>query len=336
MIRKDVAPHVEKIRVSVGTAGVLGLLRLHSDVEPTTAYLMTYTPDGCIGNCAFCPQARESSSSKELLSRVVWPDFSFQSILEKIIPTVKSGKLDRICLQTINYRNYVRDTLDIVSAILTEVSLPVSVSCPPLAKNHMEQLKKIGVERIGIPLDAATPEIFSHVKGKMVAGPYRWESHFKGLKDALDIFGKDKVTTHIIVGLGETERDAVEIIQSLNDIGVNSSLFAFTPIKGTRLEGLKPPATSQYRRVQLARYLIVQGLSSAQSMRFDSQGRIIDFGISEDEVDRFGSLGAPFMTAGCSGCNRPFYTESPKGPIYNYPRALSDDEKRKAVEELQM
>lgn len=336
MITKDVAPHVEKIRVSVGTAGVLGLLRLHSDVEPTTAYLMTYTPDGCSGNCAFCPQARESSSSKELLSRVVWPDFPFKTFLEKITPAAKSGKLHRICLQTINYGHFLRDTSDIVLAILSEVSVPVSVSCPPIAKKHMEHLKKIGVERIGIPLDAATPEIFSQVKGKMVAGPYRWESHLKGLKDALDVFGKNKVTTHIIVGLGETERDAIEIIQSLNDMGVNSSLFAFTPIKGTRLEGLKPPATTQYRRVQLARYLIVQGSSSALSMRFDSQGRVIDFGISEDEVDRFGSLGAPFMTAGCSGCNRPFYTESPKGPIYNYPRVLSDDEKRKAVEEIQI
>jgi biotin synthase len=336
MIRKDVAPHIEKIRVSVGTAGVLGLLRLHSDVEPTTAYLMTYSPDGCSGNCAFCPQARESSSSKELLSRVVWPDFPFKTFLEKLKPAAKSGKLHRICVQTINYGHFLRDTSDIISAILSEVSVPVSVSCPPIAKKHMENLKKIGVERIGIPLDGATREIFNKVKGKTVSGPYRWESHLKGLRDALDVFGNNKVTTHIIIGLGETERDAIEIIQSLHDMGVNSSLFAFTPIKGTKLEELGPPKPSQYRRVQLARYLIVQGSSSAQSMRFDSEGRVIDFGINKDEVDLFVSNGDPFMTAGCSGCNRPFYTESPKGPLYNYPRALSDAEKRKVIDELQI
>jgi biotin synthase len=336
MLGKGIAPHVERIRISLGTAGVLGLLRLRSDVEPTTAYLMTYASVSCKGNCSFCPQARGSSSSKERLSRVVWPDFPFESFLEKMAPAVKIGKLQRICIQTVNYRDFVRDTLDIVSAIMLKASPPISVSCSPIPKNQMEQLKRIGVERIGIPLDAATPEIFDKVKGKMVVGPYRWESHIKGLRDALDVFGKDRVTTHIIVGLGETERDAVEIIQMLHDMGVNSGLFAFTPIKGTKLEKLKPPSTSQYRRVQLARYLIMHGSSSAQLMRFDSEGRVVDFGISKDRLNYFASLGEPYMTSGCIGCNRPFYTESPRGPIYNYPRTLSEDERLKVADELKL
>jgi biotin synthase len=336
MIKKEVALHVKSIRVSLGTAGVLGLLRLHSDAEPSTAYLMTFTTGSCSANCAFCPQASGSSSSKELLSRVVWPDFPFTCFLEKIVLAVRAGKFERICIQTINYANFVRDTSEIAKAILSEVSLPISVSCPPIGKNHMESLKGIGVERIGIPLDAATPEIFSKIKGNAVGGPYRWESHIEGLKNALEVFGKNKVTTHIIIGLGETERDAVELIQFLRDMGVNSSLFAFTPIKGTKLQELKRPATGQYRRVQLARYLIMQRVSSAQAMTFDSGGRVADFGITQDAVDDFASLGSPFMTSGCSGCNRPFYTESPRGPIYNYPRALRDDEKRKVLDELRV
>lgn len=336
MSKKEVSPHIERIRVSLGTAGVLGLLKLHSDAEPSTAYLMTYTSGSCSANCAFCPQASGSSSSKELLSRVVWPDFSFNSFSEKIVPAVKAGKFERICIQALNYPNFTRDTSEIASAILSEVSLPISVSCPPIGKNHMEILKGIGVERIGIPLDAATPQIFSKIKGNAVGGPYRWESHIEGLKNALEVFGKNKVTTHIIIGLGETERDAVELIQFLCDMGVNSSLFAFTPIKGTKLQELKRPATGQYRRVQLARYLIMQRVSSAQAMTFDSGGRVADFGITQDAVDDFASLGSPFMTSGCSGCNRPFYTESPRGPIYNYPRALKDDEKRKVLDELRV
>jgi biotin synthase len=336
MIGNGIVPHVERIRVSLGTAAVLGLLKLRSDVEPTTAYLMTYANVSCKGNCSFCPQARASSSSKERLSRVLWPDFPFENLLEKIVPAVEKGKLERICIQTVNYRDFVRDTIDIVSSIMLKVSPPISVSCPPIPKTQLEQLKKIGVERIGIPLDAATPEIFDKVKGKMVEGPYRWESHLKGLRDALDVFGKDRVTTHIIVGLGETERDAVEIIQILHDMGVNSGLFAFTPIKRTKLEKLKPPPTSQYRRVQLARYLIMQGSSSAKLMRFDSEGRLVDFGITKDRLRYFASLGEPYMTSGCSGCNRPFYTESPRGPIYNYPRTLSDDERLKVADELNL
>jgi biotin synthase len=198
----------------------------------------------------------------------------------------------------------------------------------------MELLKQVGVERIGIPLDGASRRIFDGIKGSAVKGPYRWESHFRALNDALDIFGATKVSTHIIIGLGETERDAVEIIQETHNMGVNPSLFAFTPIKGTKLQNLKRPEIGQYRRVQLARHLIVHGASSLDLMKFDLKGRIMDFGAGSNITDHLISLGDPFMTAGCPDCNRPFYTESPRGPIYNYARPLSDNDKRKVIDEL--
>lgn len=89
MNNRETSPRVKKIRVSIGTAGVLGLLKLHSDAEPTTAYLMTYTQRNCRANCAFCPQARQSSSSKELLSRVVWPAFPLALVVERIATKVR-------------------------------------------------------------------------------------------------------------------------------------------------------------------------------------------------------------------------------------------------------
>ncbi len=50
------------IRVSLGTAMVLGLLDGKLDAEPTTAYLMTYKLGKCTANCGFCPQAKTSKS----------------------------------------------------------------------------------------------------------------------------------------------------------------------------------------------------------------------------------------------------------------------------------
>jgi len=326
---------VERIRVSLGTAGLLGLLRLHSDAEPTTAYLMTYTPKSCSANCAFCPQARESSSSKELLSRVIWPDFPLNVVVERLRSKVEEGRLRRICIQALNYSGFTKDASMIASTILSKVIVPISMSCPPMTRREMEHLKRIGVERIGLPLDGATAEVFDRIKGSAVKGPYRWESHFKALKDALDLFGAKRVSTHIIIGLGETERDVAEIIQELHGMGVNPSLFAFTPIRGTRLENSRRPGIGHYRRVQLARHLIMQGVSSINSMKFTREGRIIDFGVGSNIVDHLISLGDPFVTGGCPDCNRPFYTENPRGPIYNYPRPLTDDDKRKVADELQ-
>jgi biotin synthase-related radical SAM superfamily protein len=334
MTPKEVSPQVEKIRVSVGTAGLLGLVRLHSDAEPTTAYLMTYTRGSCRANCAFCPQARESSSSRELLSRVVWPDFRLRAVIEGLRSRVGEERLRRVCIQALNYPSFAEDVCLIVTAILSETTVPISVSCPPMTKKEMERLKQVGVERIGLPLDCASPELFDGIKGSAVKGPYRWESHFMALKDALEIFGARKVSTHIIVGLGETEREAIEIIQEMHDMGVNPSLFAFTPIKGTKLQGLKRPGIGQYRRLQLARHLIVHGVSTVSSMKFGLEGRITDFGVDSSIKDHLISIGDPFMTAGCPDCNRPFYTESPRGPVYNYPKPLSEYDKKKVIDEL--
>ena len=46
--------------------------------------------------------------------------------------------------------------------------------------------------------------------------------------------------------------------------------------------------------------------------------------------------GEPFQTSGCPGCNRPFYNETPRGPIYNYPRPLTGDEVEEAISELRI
>ena len=98
----------EKVRVSTGTAGLLGLDNFMLSVKPTTAYLMTHTEDGCVGNCTFCPQARESPSSKSRLSRVLWPTYPSTAVLETLGRTPEQ-ELRRICIQAVNYPGYFED-----------------------------------------------------------------------------------------------------------------------------------------------------------------------------------------------------------------------------------
>jgi biotin synthase len=190
----------------------------------------------------------------------------------------------------------------------------------------MKKLATAGVDRIGIPLDAATREIFEKIKGKAARGPYVWEKQLETLGNAVKIFGKNNVSTHLIVGLGETEKEMAEIIQRCVDMGVFPSLFAFTPISGTTLERCLPPSLARYRRIQLARYLIVEGKSRIENMQFNGDGKIVDFGVSPDTLNTAVSSGVPFLTSGCPDCNRPYYNEKPGGPIYNYPYMPTADE----------
>ena len=76
---------IDEIRVSIGSAAVLGLYQTHKfAINPTTCYLMTFSQEKCIANCGFCPQSRDSSGSSELLSRVNWPIFKFTDFLRKL------------------------------------------------------------------------------------------------------------------------------------------------------------------------------------------------------------------------------------------------------------
>ncbi|MEM3789447.1 MAG: radical SAM protein, partial [Candidatus Bathyarchaeia archaeon] len=324
----------EKIRVSLGSAIVLGLINGKLDAKPTTAYIMTYRRGKCLANCGFCPQARKSHSRADMLSRVSWPTFNTKQVLEKIEETAKNGGIKRICIQALNYPQVHAHIQTLAREISQRANVPISVSCQPLNPENMRRLAEAGVERISIPLDAATPEIFDKVKGASAGGPYDMEGQLMLLKEAVKIFGERRVSTHLIVGLGESEREMVEMIQKCVDMCVLPALFAFTPVAGTALGNLEQPPIQQCRRVQLARHLIFHGIARVESMTFDENGRITSFGVNEQTLKRIVGSGEPFRTSGCPNCNRPYYNEKPSGPIYNYPRPLSKEEIAKAFEEL--
>lgn len=326
----------EKIRVSIGSAIVLGLTKGIMDAEPTTTYMLTYRPEKCSANCGFCPQARMSKSRTDMLSRITWPPFPTERVISKIGPVVKTGLTKRVCIQALNYPTVFDDILNLATEILSCVDVPISVSCQPLNREKMERLREAGIDRISIPLDAATEAIFDKVKGQLAGGPYVWEKQREALKEAVQILGRGFVSTHLIVGLGEEEREMIKMIQWCVDSGVYPGLFSFTSIPGTALENHPQPPISCYRRIQLAHYLITHGKTRCESMGFGEDGCIVDFGVSKELFQRVVRTGSPFVTSGCPNCNRPYYNERPGGPIYNYPRQPSPEEIAEIEKQIQM
>ncbi|MGB5912953.1 MAG: radical SAM protein [Promethearchaeia archaeon] len=326
---------IEKIRVSIGSAVVLGLsLSNKFNVAPTTCYIMTYLKGHCTANCGFCPQARDSESSVEFLSRITWPVFEFKEFLTKLNYIPPHKRFKRICIQTLNYDQNFDDLVEIITKIKKNSNIPLSIAIPPMPKSKLRDLKLIGVERIGIALDGSTEEIFEKVKGKGVNGPYNWNLHLQSLNDALEIFSVDFVTTHLIIGLGETPQQVLELIERLHNLKIKVSLFAFTPIKGTILQSNSKPDIIMYRKIQLGRYLIINENKELKDFTFNLTGDIIKFNLNKSELKNIIENSNTFMTTGCPGCNRPYYTSKPSGPIYNYPRNLNKTEQEDIYQSL--
>ncbi len=309
------------IRVSLGTAAVLGLLNLRCDVLPTTAYLLT--TGGCTSRCAFCAQAITSKASESLLSRVSWPEFPIGSVLEGL--SRGNPVLRRVCIQVTSTPDARSSTIRLVNEILKVretygSDYRISLSYHPSSISDVGSILSQGVDRIGIALDAASKRIYDKVK----MGGASWDSTMRLLEESAQNF-RGKISTHLIVGLGETEEELAKIMQQLQDLGITIGLFAFTPIRGTPMEQVSQPRVDTYRRAQIARYLITAGHVRSSDFTFVN-GRISGFGLASEELKRLINTGIPFETSGCPDCNRPYYNERPGGVLFNYPRPLYEAE----------
>ncbi len=324
----------KKVLVSSGSSVAIGLENTMLDVKPSTAYLMTFREGKCTANCGFCPQARTSRSRRDMLSRIQWIPLPTKCVAENIAKAAQNHSVKRVCIQSLNYPEVFKDVQALARGIRLHSDIPISVSCQPPRRDDILGLADAGVDRIGIPVDAATKGIFERIKGRLAGGPYDWESQFERLNEAVDIFGKGAVSTHLIVGLGETESEMSAMIQRCVDLNVLPALFAFTPVEGTALENTSKPAIATYRRIQMARFLIVEGLAKSEQFGFDEEGRIIDFEVRYETLKPILESGLPFQTSGCKDCNRPFYNERPSGPLYNYPRELSAEEISEASQHI--
>ncbi|MFO8017849.1 MAG: radical SAM protein [Promethearchaeia archaeon] len=290
---------------------------------------MTHIEGSCRANCGFCPQARTTKNKGDELSRIKWPSYDFKLFLDKLKQTSAQNLFGRICLQTLNYPENFEDAREIVSEISNLSNLPISVAIPPMPKKQLRDLKNAGVQKIAIALDAITPEIFNRVKGKGVNGPYDWNSHFKCLEKAIEIFSEGFVSTHLIMGLGESHKEFLTIVEKLHNLHVTVSLFPFNPVPHTKLEHKQRPKITEYRKMQLAHFLIVNNKKKIEEFSFNDDGKLIDLNISRNQLRRFVFHGDAFRTSGCSHCNRPYYTSRPSGPIYNYPARMEKSEKEK-------
>ncbi len=308
------------VGVSSGTAAALGLKKTKNDTLPETAYLLIGS--GCSNNCSFCPQGTLGESQRNFLSRITWPRFEWEVVYPELIRAAREGIIKKACFQVTDSPGNLEELVEYGTPLI-EAGVAVNTSCVFEDVDTARRLFKIGFERISLALDCASPEHFEKIKGR------EWDRTWDDLEKLNSTF-PGRVATHLIVGLGETQEEMLNILQDLLWKKITVGLFAFTPIKGTPLANHSPPEIDYYRKVQAARHLFMEGKSTIENLVF-REGDLVDWGVSRQTLVGFLSP-CFYETAGCNNCNRPYYNERPGGEIYNYPRQLSLEEYRKAIE----
>ena len=296
--------------------------------------LLTY-PEGCRANCAYCGLARHREAERNYADRnfirVDWPAVPMERVIDIVAKDGSKTPFHRMCISMITHPRSDADTVTVLSNWTARVPpdvVPVSILSNPttMTRDDVHRLHGLGADIFTVALDAATPEIFDRTRGKGVQSPHSWEHYWQILGAARDIFGPQKFGAHLIVGMGETEFEALSVIQRIVDMGGHSHMFCFFPEKGSLMDHLPATPRDQWRRVQLARYLIDYCGARVERMRFDEAGRVADYGITKGEIDPIIDSGIPFRTSGCPGkfrpdvsaCDRP-YGDSPPRNIASYP-----------------
>ncbi len=334
----------EFVRLSLAAAMTLGFVPgwFYRNAKLGCINLLLTYSGGCKANCAFCGLAGEkfSAPARRNFIRVPWKIFPTSGVIDAI----KSAPphVSRVCISMITHPRCKDDVLTVCKRVVKETGKAVSLLISPslITENDLKAMREAGAERVGVAIDAATPEIFSNLRGKAVHGPHRWEKYWDIYEKSLRIFGEGMAGVHLICGLGETEKQLVEYIHRARVMGGSTHLFSFFPERGSAMENHPMPPAGVYRRIQLARWLIDNDLSTLERMEFDAKERITNFGLSEIELQTIIRSGSPFETSGCPGpdgkvaCNRPYGNEKPGPDIRNFPFPPDQDDIRQVIDQL--
>jgi radical SAM protein (TIGR04043 family) len=126
------------------------------------------------------------------------------------------------------------------SAIKEACGLPVQVQFePPDDLAVLEHVRDAGVDAVGIHIETFDPDVLARVAaGKAECGV---EGYFRTWERAVEVFGRGRVSTYVILGMGERRELIEEGCRRAIEMGVYPFVVPLRPVPGTLMEDVPPP-----------------------------------------------------------------------------------------------
>ena len=216
----------------------------------------------CIYDCKFC-------SSRRIGGRIA-KDLTPEKIVRMIIDA--SGREDfRAVALTSAVVEDPKATVDEMVRIVAEVrkalgpDLPIGVEPYVDDLDDIDRLKEAGADEIKLNIETWDGEVFRKVCGEL---DLDWV--LEALAHAVEVFGRGKVCSNIIVGMGESDENVLEGVEHLAHMGVVATLrpLRVNDLNREALEGalgeLEPISEARLLRLAIAHKRILEdnGLST--------------------------------------------------------------------------
>jgi biotin synthase-related radical SAM superfamily protein len=195
---------------------------------PDQAYITL--SERCVYDCKFCSVPILQGEIKTL-----------DEVLGMVERAAKTGKLRAIALTTgiaHTPEEEIDRVIEVVKA-LKRFNLPIGVSVHP-TNDSSQQLKDAGVVEVKYNVETMDRTIFERVcrgrKGSSL------DFILDSLRDAVRVFGKNRVSTNFIIGLGETDECVHAGVEYLAKMGVIPILRPITipQLRKDELEATRP------------------------------------------------------------------------------------------------
>lgn len=146
-------------------------------------------------------------------------------------------------------------------------SLPIQVQCePPADLAVLTELRDAGADAIGIHVESLDDEVRRRwMPGKATVPLDRYREAWR---EAVRVFGRNQVSTYLLVGLGEDSEEMISGAQELIDMGVYPFVVPFRPHAGTLavdVDGATAPDAATLDKVsrEVASALRLAGMAGA-------------------------------------------------------------------------
>jgi biotin synthase-related radical SAM superfamily protein len=168
----------------------------------------------CIFDCKYCPVPKLQGHVK-----------NEEEVLSIIDEVLRAGNLKAISLTSgveTSIEGEVERVLKLLPA-LKKYNVPVGVSVYP-TEGCSRKFYEAGVSEVKYNVETMDRDIF-----KKVCGNLSLDSILDRLKEAVDVFGKNRVFSNFIIGLGESDDSVRDGIETLAKLGVIPVLRPVNP-----------------------------------------------------------------------------------------------------------
>lgn len=191
----------------------------------------------CQNNCLFCPLTYRPNNSHhtwEMIQSRIQKNISFGIKSISFTTAYPLNKTDSELLEEIIYLTH--KTRELYGKRFV---IGASVKTP--SEEQLILLKESGINEIRLNIETYNP-----ILAKKIMPNKNINDILDSIKKAVLIFGKNKVSSNIIIGLGETNQDILEGVACLAELGAVTTLYPYDEIEGIDLDFERPSAERIY------------------------------------------------------------------------------------------